>query len=89
MKNDPKKGPNPSKRDEILAEGFDGLCWIRPFSQRLLGFGPFCRNMVRAPREAVAFRVKISCGLASRGLVQGERKAAERGGSPHASWPFE
>jgi len=26
MKNDPKKGPNPSKRDEILAEGFDGLC---------------------------------------------------------------
>ena len=41
----------------------------------------------RAPREAVAFRVKISCGLASRGLVQGERKAAERGGSPHASWP--
>ena len=41
----------------------------------------------RAPREAVAFRVKISCGLASRGLVQGERKAAERGGSPHDSWP--
>ena len=34
-----------------------------------------------------SFRVKISCGLASRGLVQGERKAAERGGSPHASWP--
>ena len=26
MRNDPKKGPNPSKRGEILAEGFGELC---------------------------------------------------------------
>ena len=76
MKNDPKKGPNPSKRDEILAEGFDGLLAADPPVPE-----PRCERRPPAPEQPRGGR-RVRHGRYQ--LLEEEAVAPPRSG--HSVW---